>query len=53
MIGMINIHSPTFSSSSKIDIASKLSPGFRNKRIPSAQDSYVCHWNRVNSCKKL
>jgi hypothetical protein len=50
---MINIQSPTFSSSSKIDLASKLSPYFRNKRVPSSQDNYTCHWNRVNSCKKL
>lgn len=49
---MINIQSPTFSSSSKIDLASKLSPCFR-KRVPSAQDNYTSHWNRVNSCKKL
>lgn len=50
---MFNIQSPTFSSSSKIDLASKLSPSFRNKRIPSGQDNFTCHWNRVNSCKKL
>lgn len=50
---MLNIHSPHFSSSSKIDLVSRLSPCFRNKRIPSAQDNYACHWNRANSCKKL
>lgn len=50
---MINLQSPTYSSSTKFDIAYKLSPVFRNKRAPSCQDNYVTHWNRVNSCKKL
>lgn len=34
---IMNIQSPQFSSSSKIDITSKLSPSLRNKRIPSLQ----------------
>lgn len=51
---MLNLHSPQFSNSSKIDIASHLSPSFRNKRVPSVQEIYSSsHWNRVNSSKKL
>ena len=50
---MINIQSPHFSHSSKIDLLNKLSPGGRN-RIPSTQEVYTSsQWNRVNSCKKL
>lgn len=51
---MININSPQFSNSSKIDISAHLSPSFRNKRVPSVQEIYSSsHWNRVNSYKKL
>lgn len=50
---MISVQSPQFSSSSKIDLAAKMSPSFRYKRIPSAQDNYNSHWNRANSCKRL
>ena len=49
---MQNSQSPHFSSSHKIDISSKLSPQFRNKRIPSSQDNCP-NWNRANSCKKF
>jgi len=49
---MLSIQSPHFSSSNRIDISSKLSPPFRNKRIPSSQDNYSS-WNRAISCKKL
>ena len=57
------MQSPTYSNSSKHDLINKLSPTFRNKRVPSAQDNYSSGaslpWNqsshpqRVNSCKKL
>lgn len=52
---MINIQSPTFSNSGKMDLLNKLSPSMRNKRIPSLQEASNnnFHWNRVNSCKKL
>lgn len=51
---MLNIHSPQFSHSHKIDIGAHLSPSLRNKRVPSVQEIYSSsHWNRVNSSKKL
>lgn len=50
---MINIQSPHFSNSSKIDIINKLSPSYRN-RVPSVQEACSSsQWNRVNSYKKL
>lgn len=39
---MLPINSPKFSASGKGDIASKMSPYFRNKRVPSALESYSC-----------
>lgn len=37
---MLNIGSPHFSTCSKAELLSRLSPSFRNKRVPSAQDNY-------------
>lgn len=37
---MLTIQSPHFSNSSKVELLSHISPTFRNKRIPSAQDNY-------------
>jgi hypothetical protein len=50
---MINVQSPQYSSSSKIELTAKMSPCFRNKRIPSAQENAAAYWNRANSCKRL
>jgi hypothetical protein len=49
---MLTIHSPKFSASSKPDLLnSKLSPSFRNKRIPSAQDHYSYDSNNIKNSK--
>ena len=49
---MINIQSPSFSNSSKIDLLNKLSPSYRN-RIPSVNDIYSSQRNKVHSSKKI
>lgn len=50
---MINLQSPHFSHSSKIELMNKMSPSVRN-RVPSTQDLYTSsQWNKVQSCKKL
>lgn len=44
---MIALQSPQYSSSSKTDLFSKhRSPSFRNKRIPSVQEPFLCHSNQ-------
>jgi hypothetical protein len=43
---MLTIHSPKFTASGRAEFMSnKMSPSFRNKRIPSALDNYSCESN--------
>ena len=43
----MNLQSPQYSNNSKADLFSKQrSPSMRNKRIPSAQDNYMCYSNQ-------
>lgn len=49
---MLTIHSPKFSASGRAEFMSnKMSPSFRNKRIPSALDNYSCENNNVKLSK--
>ena len=44
---MISVQSPAYSNSSKADLFSKQrSPSFRTKRIPSAQEHFLCASNQ-------
>jgi hypothetical protein len=49
---MLTIHSPKFSASSRVELLhNKLSPSFRNKRVPSAQDHYSTESNNIKNSK--
>jgi len=46
-MNLIAMHSPQYSNSSKTDLFSKQrSPSFQRKRIPSAQEHYLCFSNQ-------
>lgn len=43
---MNNLLSPQYSNSNKQELFKNRSPSFRNKRIPSVQDPYLCYSNQ-------